>query len=381
MSECIRRLNRFLAGARPPHAGGSRLRVVIGNEAADLDSMTSAILYGFFASGRSAPADGVHVPVINIPRRDFVLRTEAAYLFDALGVDAARLLFIDEIDLDTPHRNRTLGLTLVDHNILSKDQARFGDAVEAVIDHHADMGQFPRADPRDIEPVGSAATLVADRILCGAPELLDEGTATLLLGTILLDTVNLSASAGRVTARDRDVAARLGERAGGDPDALFDALRTAKFDVSNLGTEDLLRKDYKEWEAGSSRYGISSVLTPLANWVAKDPELVDGMGNYLRSRGLNCLIAMMAYTGADDAFHRELVVLAPDPALRARLLALLDDNVSGLDPMHPSDLRLAEEVDFFSQADLSVSRKKLQPVLHRFFSENASIDGGSDTFE
>ncbi len=281
----------------------------------------------------------------------------------------------------TPLIETMLGLTLVDHNILSKDQARYGDAVEAIIDHHADMGQFPGAEPREIEPVGSAATLVADRILRAAPDLLDEGTATLLLGTILLDTVNLSASAGRVTAKDRDVAARLGGRAGGDPDALFDALQTAKFDVSNLGTEDLLRKDYKEWEAGSSRYGISSVLTPLSNWIAKDPELVQGMSDYLRSRGLKCLIAMMAYTGADDAFHRELVVLAPDRALRARLLALLEANVSGLDPMHPSDLSGAEEADFFSQADLSVSRKKLQPVLHRFFSERTGTDGGSDTFE
>jgi exopolyphosphatase len=321
-------------------------------------------MYGFFASSRHGH---VHVPVINIPRRDFILRTEAVYLFDVLGIDGTALLFIDEIDLGAPHRKQGLGLTLVDHNSLSKDQAGYGDAVEAIIDHHEDMGRYPGAGLRRIEPVGSAATLVAEMMLRDQPALLDEGTATLLLGTILLDTVNLSPSARRAALKDRDVAARLGAVAHRGPNALFDALQAAKFDVSNLRTADLLRKDYKQWDAGRIMYGVSSVLTPLTNWIAMDPEIVDGLSAYLRSRDLNCLIAMMAYTGAGDAFRRELAVLAPDPALRARLRTLLRANVAGLSPIHPLGLKNAGHADFFTQEDLSLSRKKLQPILHRAF--------------
>lgn len=369
MSECIHELNWYLAQVTLRAAGGTLAHVVIGNEAADLDSMASAIMYGFFASNDPAGEGLAHIPVMNIPRRDFILRTEAEYLFHRLGIDVATLVFIDEIDLGGLHQGPGMGLTLVDHNILSKDQAPYGDAVEAIIDHHEDAGLYPHARLRRIEPVGSTATLVAEMILRDSPALVDEGTATLLLGTILLDTVNLSPEAGRVTPKDNRVAEQLRAAAGGDPNALFDALQAAKFDVAALGTGDLLRKDYKEWEVGSVRYGISSVLTPLANWIAKDPDIVGGLNAYLRSRNLNCLIAMMAYSDADGAFHREIAVLTPDERLRDGLRSLLNANVQNLSPIHPAGLKDAGEADLFIQGDLSLSRKKLQPTLHRFFLE------------
>ena len=122
--------------------------------------------------------------------------------------------------------------------------------------------------------------------------------ATLLLGTILLDTVNLDPAAGRVTPKDEAMAARLGEIAGANADDLFMALEVEKFNVSALGTGDLLRKDYKAWETPSGAYGMSTVLTSIEDWVAKDPGLVAGLETFLQSRGLACLMAMMAYTDA-----------------------------------------------------------------------------------
>lgn len=369
MFESSREVNGFLARAKSSPADGAPVHVVIGNEAADLDSMTSAIMYGFLAARRAPRGNRVPVPVINIPRHDFELRTEAVYLFDVLGIDVGALTFSDEIDLEALYRNKRLRLTLVDHNILSQNQSRFQGAVEAIIDHHEDSGLYPHATLRRIEPVGSAATLVAEMILGDHPALLEEGTATLLLGTILLDTVNLDPSANRVTPKDTDVANRLRTVARGDPNALFDALQSAKFDVSTLATDDLLRKDYKEWGVGGARYGIGSVLTPLASWIAKDPDVVDGLIAFLRSRDLQCLIAMMAYTDAGNAFHRELAVIVSDPALRARLLERLDATVQGLTPIHPPGLRNAAKVEFFIQEDLSLSRKKLQPIMQGFFSD------------
>lgn len=379
MSKCIEALNRFLAAVKSTPPGHAGIHAVIGNEAADLDSMASAIMYGFLACRTLERRNQPHVPVINIPRRDFVLRTEAVYLFDRLGLDVTALQFIDEINLGALHRDGQLSLTLVDHNVLSQDQAPYHDAVEAIIDHHDDSGLYPRAALRRIEPVGSAATLVAEMILRDNPELLDEGTATLLLGTLLLDTVNLSPGAGRVTPKDTDVANQLRGIAGAESQTLFDALQSAKFDVSALGTGDLLRKDYKEWDGERLRYGISSVLTPLANWIAKDPDLIAGLREYLQSRNLHCLIAMMAYSGADGAFHRELAVLTPDQALRTRLLSYLNTDVSGLNPIHPPNLQDADRVDFFTLDDVSLSRKKLQPILHRFFSGMKPAGPSPDT--
>ena len=367
MSKLVTQLNMYLAGARSKLDGNAGCRIVIGNEAADLDSMASAVMYGFFAAACEPRERFVVVPVINIPRADFILRTEAVYLFGALGIDVAALLFIDEVDLSRLHREDRLRPILVDHNILAAHQAGFADAVTAIIDHHDDAGLYRQAKPRTIEPVGSAATLVAEAILRSQPKLVDEGTATLLLGTILIDTVNLNPDAGRVTAKDRDIAARLAATAGGDPDALFAKLQFEKFNVAVLGTGDLLRKDYKEWEAGSVRYGIGTVLTSLEDWIAKDPDIDYGCDNFRRSKGLDCLLAMMASTDSEGAFRRELAVVVPDEALRDRLLAFLEATSFGLRRFVPKGLAEARQAVFFSQSDSTVSRKKLQPLLQALF--------------
>lgn len=361
-------LNMYLAEARSKLDAAGGCRAVIGSEAADLDSMASAIMYGYFDAVHEPRKGWASVPVINIPRRDFVLRTEAVYLFGALAIDVAALLFIDEIDLGALHRDSRLRLTLVDHNTLATGQAEFADAVEAILDHHQDAGLYREADPRTIEPVGSATTLVADAILRGHPALLDAQTATLLLGTILLDTVNLSPEAGRVTAKDKDVAARLSAIAGGDPAALFKKLQFEKFNIANLGTPELLRKDYKEGEAGGVKFGISSVLTSLQTWIGKDAALIDACDAFRRSQGLDALLAMLAFTDADGRFRRELAVFTGDEESTRRLAAFLQASASGFHRLQPAGLAASDRAAFFSQDDASLSRKKLQPLIKQLFS-------------
>ena len=363
-------LNTYLSRARAGVGTADAGAIVMGNEAADLDSMVSAILYGQLASASGAPGAPLVVPVINCPRGDFALRTEAVYLFAALDVDVDALLFIDEINLEPLYRSGRLSLTLVDHNTLSAAQAKYTDAVDGVIDHHADGGLYPQAEPRTIEPVGSAATLVAEAVLQDRPALIDAVSATLLLGTILLDTVNLDPAAGRVTAKDRDIAARLGRVTDWDAGDLFATLQSEKFNLSALGTGDLLRKDYKSWETPSGRYGMSTVLTSIGEWIAKDPGLVSGLESFLQSRGLACLMAMMAYTDSNGGFRRELVVYAPDPAPVADLLTMLEASGLELERIRPAGLADPDRVMMFTQGNASVSRKKLQPLLHRFFSQD-----------
>ena len=361
-------LNIYLSEARNSLERGEAGAVVIGNEAADLDSMVSAIVYGRLVSALVAPGTPPAVPVVNCPRGDFALRTEAVYLFAAQGLDVEALVFVDEIDLDALHGSGRLRLCLVDHNVLAADQAGCADAVEAIIDHHADGGLHPRAEPRWIEPVGSAATLVAEAMLRNRPALIDPQTATLLLGTILLDTVNLDPTAERATAKDEAMASQLKELAGPEAEGLFDRLQAEKFNVSALGTEDLLRKDYKSWDTPSGTYGMSTVTTSLEDWVAKDPGLAAGLEAFLRSRGLACLLATMAYTDAGGGFRRQLAVHAPDPELAAGLTAMLEASDLGLSRIRPAGLKDPGEAMFYTQQNTAVSRKKLQPLLQRFFS-------------
>ena len=367
MSAQIESLNTYLAEKKKTLDSDRAMHFVLGNEASDLDSMASSVMYAYYAGQATADEnDPVFLPLINIPRADFKLRTEAVYLFDASGIDLESLLFADEVDLDRLQETNRLRLTLVDHNKLASSQSRHQELVEAIIDHHKDEGLYPQIASRTIESVGSAASLIAEKILQDKPELIDEGTGKLLIGTILLDTANLDPEAKRVTPKDEEIAGVLLKRTGADQKALFDKLQFEKFNVSSLGTYDLLRKDYKEWQMGSVKCGIGSVLIPLKAWIEKDPDISEGFESYLKERGLDLLLAMNAYTDPD--FHRDLVVYSPDQSLRQKVIAHLEAKGLGLKPIDPQELKGKGNIFFFVQGDLSKSRKKLQPILSEFLS-------------
>ena len=64
--------------------------IVVGNEAADLDSMASAVLYAYYLNLKDESVNSF--PLINIPKADFKLRTEAVYLFEDAGVNIEELI-------------------------------------------------------------------------------------------------------------------------------------------------------------------------------------------------------------------------------------------------------------------------------------------------
>lgn len=71
---------------------------VMGNEASDMDSIISSISYAFFRQSQvKNEKEEAYVPVMNIPRKDFALRTETDYIFQKLGINKQNLLFYPEI--------------------------------------------------------------------------------------------------------------------------------------------------------------------------------------------------------------------------------------------------------------------------------------------
>jgi exopolyphosphatase len=355
----------FLDTLRSRVGSDAVVHVVVGNEAADLDSMASSLMLAWCQS--QAHADAVYAPWIPIPRADFKLRTEALYLFAECGVPLEKLLFAEDLDVAALASAHRLRLVLVDHNKLAPALAGLAEAVEEIVDHHADEKLYPQVTQRQIEPVGSAATLVAERILAAGADRLEPASARLLLGTILLDTINLDPQARRVTPRDSAVAEKLVGRCGADRNALFERLQFEKFNVSALDSIDLLRKDYKEYTAHSTRYGMSSVLISAAAWAAKDPHLVAEMARYTRERKLDVLVAMIAYT--EPRFTRELLVFSADADLRRRLVDFLMAKDLGLAALAVPGLAPSAELACFAQANESYSRKKLQPLLDGYLRE------------
>ena len=357
-------LNKFLQDAKAGLGADKKTTVVIGNEAADLDSMASAVTYAYFLKSKGLAENPV--PVINIPLNDFKLRTEAVFLFKEAGVDAGNLISVEDVDLDGLYEKGNLSLVLTDHNKIGAHQEKYKDAVIGILDHHADDGDYPAGIDKDIRPVGSACTLVAERYLEQGEDLLDDSVATLLLGTILLDTVNLDTQAGRVKPEDEKAANALIEKKNLDREGLFEKLQFEKFNVSSLGSYDLLRKDYKEWDLGGKMCGIGSVLMPVSDWLKKDEDIVASFEKYRSERSLDVLLSMNAFTQPE--FTRNLIVYVPDQDLRKKLIDFLESSDLGLERLDTEGVKDAGKIDVYNQKNLGISRKKLQPMLKDFFS-------------
>ncbi len=353
-------INTYLSQAKKQiaHTG----LVVIGNEAADLDSMASAIAYGYLRNLQDATK--LVLPIVSIPRADFILRPEAVYVFKEAGIDLSKVIFIDDIDFE--QLMETAELVLVDHNRLSMPLEKYGDQVVSIVDHHWDEGLYGSANPRIIETVGSTTSLVAREFRRGGIEIRRD-VAILLTGTILLDTVNLADDMGRVTDTDKDIAAVTLPLCHLSQQVFFENVCKEKYNVTGFSTNDLLRKDYKEWQFGRVRCGIASALLPAEEWYAMDSNLTSGFTVFADKRGLDLLVCMNAYF--KPGFTRELVLCCRSKDEHDAFLNYLQENELQLTLLDHFKQKENDRgiIRFYKQENLEISRKKLQPLLADYY--------------
>ena len=99
-------------------------------------TMLRNLIFSFlsFKTLSSVPAKQTAVvPVFNIPRQDFCLRTEAVFLFKQFHLDHDFFTFIEDIELETLMETKKLKLTLVDHNVLAQAQKYLETAVIEIL--------------------------------------------------------------------------------------------------------------------------------------------------------------------------------------------------------------------------------------------------------
>ncbi len=190
-------------------------------------------------------------------------------------------------------------IILVDHNepaqaLSALDEA---DLIE-VLDHHR-LGNPPTKIPIPftVDPVGSASTLVSERMV--AAGLTPPGPiAGLLLAGLLSDTLILKSPT--TTERDHVEAKRLAEwalRGGSLPfesyQAFGEALLAAGAGLAVRGVDSIVSSDLKVYEAGGIKFGIAQV--EVANLHEIDDRLSEiraGLAALLKERGLT-LAALM----------------------------------------------------------------------------------------
>ncbi|XP_037082521.1 exopolyphosphatase PRUNE1-like [Pollicipes pollicipes] len=228
-----------------------------------------------------------------------------------------------------------------------------------LLDHHEP--DRPLSDDVTIEPVGSCCTLVAERLFQLNRGLIDRTVADLLLGTIVLDTVNMSPAAQRVTPKDRLMASFLEPLSSGEShNQLFEMLQRAKGDVSQLSSFELLRKDQKTVEGAGLRLAVSSVPMLVKDYV-RAPDAVSACNQLCQAAGRDLLVLMGSRAGGAE-FCRDLAVFAVRNDLRDQVCALLEDSVSpclGLSRVASPHPRLV----LFTQDNVAASRKAVLPLL------------------
>eukprot|EP00977_Amphora_coffeiformis_P022192 scaffold10570_cov176-Amphora_coffeaeformis.AAC.42 len=378
---------------------------VIGNEAGDADTIISAISLAYIESTRQHRDK---TPIVAIPQADLeTQRPEVKLLLELAGIShpSRVLIFVD----DTVFVRHAYGakVTLVDHNVVSKRFQKDKWIVSEIVDHHEDSGKYTRScngSERTIAFAGgealvaSACTLVAERLKQTWDSPYPASLSLILLGTILLDSVDLSDLVGKVTQRDRVAAADLlahTEWQDLPPHSkillgmnsscttptfttIFDLLQDAKYDAAfwqSLSVRDALRLDYKQFPTGGKgAFGISTVLMPMLGFLKKD-ELVSGTRSYMQERKVSFLAIMFAYEDSDGRLNRQLAICGTNVTQIGEIGTFLLQSVNSEDSLDLQELTidapipdgLALPMRLFDQQNVKPSRKQIGPLLQEYF--------------
>ncbi|KAJ2479241.1 Exopolyphosphatase [Coemansia sp. RSA 2131] len=373
-----------------------RLTLVLGNESADLDSMVSslALAYALSPTLNTPP-----IPIINTNRSDMALRPESTLLLrTTLANDSFNALtFIDDFDLTrvvSYGHKHGLDVWLVDHNAPASRQVELEPFVRGIVDHHVDEGRCKQAE-RQIELVGSCATLVAERLRSTLGRVEPE-LAKMLVAPILIDTSELSSSARRATDKDIEMVSWLVpqvewawpsadqvDQADNSSDEvesldhvsstheLYKILDKLKGKVSHLSARDLLRKDYKQWSVGSPVWtvGISSISYRLQKWIKRDSrkQIKKALEKWVEDQHLDIALVMThgkAKQKGVKVYGRDLVVAFARSVDKEQQRRVLDgmrrSELLGLEPFFD------EQDDgpvFFNQTRTESSRKQVFPAV------------------
>ncbi|XP_035286014.1 exopolyphosphatase PRUNE1-like isoform X1 [Anguilla anguilla] len=363
MEGFLRSSSAALKRGSEEHSG---FHVVLGNEACDVDSMVSALSFAYFLFKTSGSSGRTPVPVLNIPRANFPLRTDSVFLLRESGLSQENLVFRDEVDLPGLHRVGRLALTLVDHNVLPSTDSDLEGAVVEVIDHHRLERAPSPSCPVTVETVGSCATLVAERIVQKAPEVLDRQVAQLLYGSIILDCVNMAPEAGKVTPKDRQYAHALESRYPDLPPRtpLFQSLQNAKFDVSGLTTEQMLLKDMKAVSGGDLRVAISVVYMNLDAFLQRR-FLQQELCEFCHKHCFDLLVAMTISFNENSEPFRQVAVYSSSTLYREEVSRALERAQNPCLSLLPMSSPYAD-VKAYLQGNTLASRKKLLPIIMDF---------------
>ena len=303
----------------------------------------------------------LYIPVTNMQASGIHMRPEFLAVFKHANIEPSHLITLDDLpalsEIQTKLKPENTKWILVDHNALQGQLGKiYFSRVQGVIDHHDDEGKVPRDtgdEPRVIEKSGSCTSLITNYIrptwdlLSGSAmssgaahaqgdsmsdddavvKRWDASVAQLGLASILIDTSNLQ-DKNKTTDHDRKAVEYLEAKimlcpqlaTTFDRSSLYEAIDAAKKDIGPLKLQDILQKDYKEWDQDDGqKLGISSVVKNvefLQNKAGEergsqsDKAFLDSLQTFAKERNLDLYSVMTTSTSSSGDFQRELLLWA-----------------------------------------------------------------------
>ncbi|CAC5424699.1 PRUNE [Mytilus coruscus] len=353
------------------------VHVVIGNESCDLDSAVCSVVLAYFLTLASGTKDVVVIPVLDIPQQKYHLRTETTFLLRKYEISDELLTFSDQIDLDDLYRQGKLNLSLVDHNILPQKYIGLDDCVVSVTDHRPQVRKQDNRVKINIAKVGSCATLVAEEYFNRTDLTFDPTALTFLYGAILIDTVNLSPAAHKMTDQDVAMTDKLKEmlpKINGDD--LYNSIQKAKTDISELTTLELLEKDLKIVSGTSIKVAMSSVSISLKDFLSRE-NLIEDLSSFVQSQSVLAVIVMMIHEVMEGQPVRDIAVYSTEIGLLHKVCDQLSANrdpVLELSPV-PTD---KQNLTCYKQGCVRASRKVVLPLIQSIVNEYENVTSHCD---
>ena len=398
------------------------IHIIMGNEAGDADSIISSLALShvkqmMFSNTSVQTEIPLFLPLMNIYREDMKLRRETVLLLQlaAPGITLMKsqndFIYVNDESFQsfTNHHN-DISVTLVDHNKYSSTfvSSTLQNNVYEIIDHHQDEGwhvDTATKPNREIAfedqkaTVGSTCTLITERLQKYTSTFnittptIDVELCLVLLGVILLDTMNMDQKLAKGTHRDESAIQFLIKNTNWNslstetkdlifddytPDRkkLFELLQNAKFDPKfwyEMDVHDCLRIDYKRFETGDYPFGLSSVLIDATSMLSKDSfhrTVID----YMSKRGIN-MLGIMCMTIINDKPKREFILIGSDDDVtgltnyltKNEATAFLEIKLHGEDVL--SSTNKVYIMKHFLQGNPKGSRKQVAPLLLAHFSK------------
>lgn len=266
---------------------------VVGHKSPDTDSVTSAIAYAEMMKAMGEEHVACMQGALN-PETDMVLKR--------FGFAAPMLL------TDATGKK----IALVDHSDLAQAPDNLGAGeVVAIVDHHK-VGDVTTNSPILFcaMPVGCTGTVLKTLFdLNKVP--VPVKVAGIMLAAILSDTVNFKSPT--CTPADKAAVAELVKISGvTDTDGLFMDMLKAKSAVAGVPANDLLHRDYKDFDMNGKKVGVGQLELAALDQVASMRDALYKAMQEKKAGGRHSVLLMLTDVVTEGT---DLMVVSDEPAL------------------------------------------------------------------